>query len=176
MVKQGRTGLTMIQTEFNLQALMLVNEKGQFRLATGVEIIKAAQQEISNQFSRGITITSPSEVKDYLQLQFVNHEHEIFGVLWLDNRHRIISFEELFRGTIDGAAVYPREVVKSALSYNAAACILYHNHPSGISEPSHSDENITSRLKEALSLVDVRTLDHFIIGEQIYSFAEHGLL
>lgn len=166
----------MLQTEFNLQALMLQDNKGQYRLATSEEIIKAAQQEISAQFSRGVTITSPNAVKDYLQLQLVHYEHEIFGVLWLDNRHRVISFEELFRGTIDGAAVYPREVVKSALRHNAAACILYHNHPSGISDPSRSDEKITSRLKEALSLVEVRTLDHFIVGEQTYSFAEHGLI
>lgn len=155
---------------------MLRNEKGQFRLATGKEIIKAAQQEIRNQLSRGVSLTSPNTVKDYLQLQLAHYEHEIFGVLWLDNRHRVISFEELFRGTIDQAAVYPREVVKSALHHNAAACILYHNHPSGISEPSRSDENITSQLKEALSLVEIRTLDHFIVGEQTYSFAEHGLL
>jgi DNA repair protein RadC len=94
--------------------------------------------------------------------------------LFLDNRHRLIEAVNLFYGTIDGAAVHPREVVKAAICHSAAACILFHNHPSGVSEPSQADELITRRLKEALALVDIRVLDHFIVAERIYSFAEHG--
>ena len=101
----------------------------------------------------------------------------MFACLFLDNQHRVILLEELFRGTIDGASVYPREVVKQALYHNAAAVIFAHNHPSGISEPSQADKHITEKLKQALSLFDIRVLDHFIIGDgQPYSFAEHGLL
>ena len=103
-------------------------------------------------------------------------EHERFCAIWLDNRHRVIRFDELSRGTIDGASVYPREVVKAALSVNAAACIFAHNHPSGISEPSQADERITRRLRDALALVDIRVLDHIVIGQTSVSFAERGLL
>jgi DNA repair protein RadC len=95
----------------------------------------------------------------------------------MDNRHRVICFEEMFRGTIDGASVHPREIVKQALAHNAAAVILAHNHPSGVAEPSHADKALTQRLKEALSLVDIRVLDHFIVGDgQSLSFAESGLI
>jgi DNA repair protein RadC len=103
--------------------------------------------------------------------------HEVFAAVYLDNRNRVIAFEELFRGTIDGASVYPREVVKQALARNAAAVILTHNHPSGVAEPSQADELITRRLKEALSLVDIKVLDHVIVGDEACeSFAERGLL
>ena len=101
---------------------------------------------------------------------------EVFACLFLDNRHRVIAYEELFRGTIDGASVHPREVVKRALHFNTAAVILAHNHPSGIAEPSQADERITQRLKDALALVDIRLLDHMIIGDDVVSFAERGLL
>ena len=100
----------------------------------------------------------------------------MFAILWLDNRHRVIAFEELFRGTIDGASIHSREVVKSALGHNAAACIMAHNHPSGVSDPSRADENITRRLRDALALIEVRVLDHIIVGEDCVSFAERGLL
>jgi len=104
-------------------------------------------------------------------------EHEVFGCIWLDARHRVIEVEELFRGTLTQASVYPREVVKSALKHNAAAVIFYHNHPSGAAEPSNADEGLTRRLKEALELVDVRALDHFIIAHtKTTSFAERGLI
>lgn len=96
--------------------------------------------------------------------------------MFLDNRHRVITFEEMFRGTIDGASVYPREVVKAALQHNAAAVIFAHNHPSGVAEPSQADQAITKRLIEALLLVDVRVLDHLVVGEQVVSFAERGLI
>jgi DNA repair protein RadC len=104
-------------------------------------------------------------------------EHEVFGCLFLDNQHAVIAAEDLFRGTIDGASVYPREVVKRALALNAAAVILYHNHPSGVSEPSQSDQRLTQRLKAALGTVDIRVLDHFVVGRaEALSFAERGLL
>ncbi len=127
-------------------------------------------------FAGGKQLTNPADTGRFLQLRLCHLEHEVFAVLWLDNRHRVLNFEELFRGTIDGASVHPREVVKSALKHNAAACIFAHNHPSGDATPSRADQQITQRLKEALNLVDVRTLDHVIVAEQTCSFAERGLL
>ena len=120
---------------------------------------------------------NPRATRDYLRLQLAPRDHEVFAILFLDNRHRVIEFVPLFRGTIDGASVHPREVVKEALSRNAAAVILAHNHPSGVAEPSQADELITNRLRDALALVDVRVLDHFVVtGDAIVSFAERGLL
>ena len=165
-----------MQREFNFRALMLLKEDGKYRCATSDEVLEAAQWEIDAWFRRGATISDPEAVKKYFRVRLAHYEHEIFAVLWLDNRHRVLGFEQLFRGTIDGASVHPREVVKSALRHNAAACIFCHNHPSGITAPSRSDEAITRRLQEALALVEVRALDHLIVGEQTYSFAEHGLL
>ena len=122
------------------------------------------------------SMTSPQASKDFVKLQLATYEHEVFACLFMDNRNRVIAFEELFRGTIDGASVYPREVVKACLSHNAAAVIFAHNHPSGVSEPSQADKSITKRLKDALALIDVRVLDHLIVGEEVTSFAEKGLL
>ena len=124
----------------------------------------------------GETLSSPNQTQDYLQMRLKGYEHEVFACLFLDNRHRVICFEEMFRGTIDGASVHPREVVKEALKHNAAAVIFAHNHPSGVAEPSQADQAITRRLKDALALVDVRVLDHFVIGDGVVSFAERGLL
>lgn len=122
-------------------------------------------------------ITSPSDTISYLKLKLAELEHEIFAVMLLDNRHGVIHYEEMFRGTIDGASVYPREVVKLALKHNASAIIFGHNHPSGNPEPSTADENITVRLKKALELVEIRTLDHIIVGgNQHTSLAERGIL
>jgi len=122
-------------------------------------------------------ISSPEESRHYLTYQLRDCSDEVFAALFLDNRHQVIKYEELFYGTIDGASVYPRVVVKKALQYNAAALIIAHNHPSGIAEPSAADESITLRLKEALALVDIRLLDHFIIGDgNIVSLAERGVL
>ena len=121
-------------------------------------------------------LTSPQASKDYVKLQLANYEHEVFACLFLNNRHRVIAFEKLFRGTIDGASVYPREVVKACLSHNAAAVIFAHNHPSGVAEPSQADQHITNRLKDALALIDVRVLDHLVVGQDVVSFAERGLL
>jgi len=112
-----------------------------------------------------------------VRLHLAKREREVFAVMFLDNRHRLLAYEELFFGTIDGASVHPREVVKAALAHNAAAVILSHNHPSGVAEPSQADQRITQRLKDALGLVDVRVLDHLIVGEgEPVSFAERGLL
>ncbi|MEQ3634411.1 DNA repair protein RadC [Thalassolituus sp.] len=123
------------------------------------------------------TFTNPRDVRDYLKLNLAEKEHEIFAIMYLDNQNGMINLTEMFQGTIDAATVYPREVVKTALQFNAAAVILAHNHPSGVAEPSQADKLITQRLQQALSLVDIRTLDHFIIGSgHPYSFAEHGLL
>jgi DNA repair protein RadC len=122
------------------------------------------------------SLTSPQASKDFVKLQLASYEHEVFACLFLDNRNRVITFEEMFRGTIDGASVYPREVVKACLSCNAAAVIFAHNHPSGATDPSQADIAITERLKKALALIDVRVLDHLIVGEEVTSFAERGLL
>lgn len=122
-------------------------------------------------------LNGPQAVRDYLRLTFAGREHEIFIVIYLDAQHRVLGVEELFRGTLTQTSVYPREVVKHTLRHNAAAVIFAHNHPSGVSEPSRADEALTSALKQALSLVDVRVLDHFVVGlDSVMSFAERGLL
>lgn len=125
----------------------------------------------------GIAIKSPDDTRAFLKAKMRHLGHEIFCCLYLDNRHRVLRFDEMFRGTIDGTSVYPREVVKEALAINAAAVILAHNHPSGVAEPSQADERITRRLKSALELVDIRLLDHLIIGHgEATSMASRGLL
>lgn len=161
----------------NRNQLCVREQGGEIRPATGAEIITAARTALSRRVRRGTCFTSPSSARDFLSIHLGSAEHEIFAALFLDTRHRLIEYREMFRGTIDGAAVYPREVVKEALSLNAAAIILAHNHPSGDPEPSEADRNITTRLSKALSLIDVRILDHLVIagGEHI-SFAERGLL
>lgn len=125
----------------------------------------------------GELIRSPADTETFLKLKIGHLEHEVFCAVFLDNRHRVLKFAELFRGTVDGTSVYPREVVKEALYCNAAAVIFAHNHPSGIAEPSQADERITKRLKAALELVDIRVLDHLIIGsDAVTSFAKRGIL
>ena len=125
----------------------------------------------------GVTLTSPKDVKDYLTLHLSGLEHEVFGVLWLDSQNRLIVASDLFRGTLTQASVYPREVVKQALALNAGAVVLAHNHPSGVAEPSRADEFLTQTLKAALQLVDVRVLDHLVVGQgHVVSMAERGLL
>ncbi len=132
---------------------------------------------LAEQHRPGNALGSPEETRRYLRIRLAEHKNEVFGCLFLDNRNRIIEVAELFQGTIDGASVHPRVVVQKALEFNAAAILFFHNHPSGVAEPSHADEAITRRLKEALALVDVRVLDHFVVtaGESV-SFAERGLL
>jgi len=122
-------------------------------------------------------LTHPEAVKSFLRAQLQDPHHEMFGCLYLDERFQMLNFEELFRGTIDSAGVYPREVVRQVLLYNATAIIVAHNHPSGSCQPSMQDEGLTQRLRQALSLVDVRLVDHYVVGDgECYSFAEHGLL
>jgi DNA repair protein RadC len=120
--------------------------------------------------------TSPDQSKQFVRCKLQQLEHEVFSVLFLDNQNYLIEYTEMFRGTIDSASVYPREVAKAALELNAAAVIFAHNHPSGISVPSSADRNITHKLKSALELFDIRVLDHIIIGDTTYSFAESGLI
>lgn len=140
-------------------------------------VIDAAMGILAERVVRGDLLESPAATRRYLALRFSGLEHEVFCCLFLDNRHRIIACDELFRGTIDGASVHPREVVKRALAHNAAAVILTHNHPSGVAEPSQADELITLRLKDALAMVDIRVLDHLIVaGAKVVSLAERGVL
>lgn len=139
-------------------------------------VLEMARRYLFESLQRGDTLSSPQDTRQYLSSQLRDYPHEVFAALFLDQRHRVICFEELFRGTIDGASVYPREVVKKALQHNAAALIFAHNHPSGVAEPSQADELITRRLIDALKLVDVRVLDHFVVGDEVVSFAERGLL
>ncbi|PZN75365.1 MAG: DNA repair protein [Candidatus Methylumidiphilus alinenensis] len=147
------------------------------RPVSGDEILSMALGLIKRKFTRGKALTSPDASRDFLILKLAELEHECFCCLYLDNQHRVLQFESLFRGTIDGASVYPREVVKRALALNASAIIFAHNHPSGTADPSEADKFITQRLKQALGLLDIRVLDHFIVGgAEVMSFAEKGLL
>lgn len=140
-------------------------------------IVVEALRIVSRRLLRGPALLNPQLTRDFLTLKLDAFQHEVFCCLYLDNRHQVIAFEELFRGTIDGANVHPREVVKRVLAHNASAVIFAHNHPSGVAEPSHADQLITSRLKEALGLIDVRVLDHLVVGGiDVTSFAERGLL
>jgi len=158
----------------------LQDAEGNYRMnrpARAEEIITLAETILRERVDRGEPLTDPALTRRWLITRLSDRPHEVFCVLYLDNRHRVIAFEELFRGTIDGTSVHPREVAKQALSYNAAAIILVHNHPSGVPEPSDADRRLTRRLKEALALLDIRTLDHFVIGGvEAVSFAERGLL
>lgn len=140
-------------------------------------VMEMARRYFTEVLQQGDALTSPEITKAYLNAQLRGYPFEVFACLFLDNQHRVIQWEELFRGTIDSASVYPREVVKRALHHNAAAVIFAHNHPSGVREPSRSDRLITDKLQQALALIDIRVLDHFIVGDgEPYSFAEHGLL
>jgi len=158
-------------------SLFTVDGDGQTQPARGEEILEAARRVLAHRVRRGVALTSPRLTREFLTVQLGSREFETFCVLFLDNRHRVLEFVELFRGTIDGASVHPREVVKEALLRNAAAIILAHNHPSGVAEPSQADELITQRLRDALALVDIRVVDHLIVGgDAVMSFAERGLL
>lgn len=139
-------------------------------------ILQQAAFIIEERFQRQDSYCSPESVMDYLQCQLAHEEREVFALMLLDNQHRLIQYLPMFFGTIDSASVYPREVVKAALNANAAAVILTHNHPSGISEPSDSDRRLTDKLVKALNLVDIRVLDHIIVGERCCSFAQRGML
>lgn len=140
-------------------------------------VLELARRHLGEQLSGEAVLSNPAAVSGFVRAHLQDYPHEVFMVLYLDTRHRLLAAEELFRGTIDGANVYPREVVRQALHHNAAAIIFAHNHPSGVAEPSPADEAITRRLQEALGLVDIRVLDHIIIGRgQEVSLAERGLV
>ncbi|MBT3197760.1 MAG: DNA repair protein RadC [Gammaproteobacteria bacterium] len=140
-------------------------------------VLEMSSRHMMAQLERGDALTSPQLTRQYLSSQLRGFRHEAFGALYLDNQHRVITFEILSEGTIDGASVYPREVVRNTIRHNAAAVIFAHNHPSGVTEPSQSDYNITRTLKDALALIEVRVLDHIIVGdgENTTSLAERGL-
>jgi DNA repair protein RadC len=159
------------------KSLYVLDTTGNPVLASSEEIVAAARERLAQRVRRGSALSSPKATRDYLAMRLGDREFESFCCLFLDNRHRVIEFVELSRGTIDGASVHPREVVKEALRRNAAAVIFAHPHPSGVAEPSHADEIITRRLVDALQLVDIRVLDHLIVaGSEVMSFSEAGLL
>ena len=144
---------------------------------TEAQLLHLAKMMARKRLSKGASLNRPAQVHQCLQTLMLDYPHEVFGILCLDTQHRLIAFDELFRGTIDSASVYPREVVKHALHHNAAAVILVHNHPSGDPEPSDADRRITQRLQEALGLMEIRTLDHVVVGhEGFVSLAERGWL
>jgi len=152
------------------------NGLGQAKYVQMQAVLEMSRRYLRERLKRGDVLSDPDAVRLYLLAKLRDQPAEVFACLFLDNRHRVIAFEELFFGTIDSASIYPREVVRRVMKHNAAAVIFAHNHPSGLADPSQADERITQKLKEALSLLDVRVLDHFVIGDQVVSFAERGLL
>ncbi len=187
--RQGKTAIDLsrdLLVEFNGLRGLIDTDSRSFCQTKGLGLAKYSQIQAAIELGKRYLqenlggkdlLSSPNDTKNFLIAQLRAYPYEVFACLFLDNRHQIISFDEMFKGTIDGAHVYPREVVKQALARNAAAVIFAHNHPSGVAEPSLADKNITQRLQEALKLVDIRVLDHFIIGDNTaVSFAELGLL
>ncbi|KAF3978725.1 MAG: DNA repair protein RadC [Methylococcales symbiont of Iophon sp. n. MRB-2018] len=185
----GKTAVDLARQlleEFGSLRALLQADQAQFCQGKGLggakfaqlqAVLEMAKRHFVEIIQRGDTLTSPQATRAYLSAQLRGYSYEVFACLFLDNQHRVIVLEELSRGTIDGASVYPREVAKRALFHNAAAVIFAHNHPSGVNEPSQADKHITDKLKQALGLFDIRVLDHFIIGDGApYSFTEHGLL
>jgi len=157
--------------------LLVRDSQGGYLPATVDQILAAAREVVEHKMQRGALFTSTTAVRDYLCAKLAGLEHEVFAVLFLDVQNCLIEYTEIFRGTIDSASVYPREVVKEALLHNAAALIFTHNHPSGNPEPSEADKILTKRLKDALQVVDIRVLDHLIVGgNTALSFAERGLI
>ena len=154
-----------------------VHGMGQAKFVQLQAVLEMSRRALQEQLKTGDILNAPRAVRDYLQLLLRTREQEVFVALFLDTQHRVLAVEELFQGSLSQTSVYPREVVKRALAHNAAAVIFAHNHPSGIADPSHADELITRVLKQALALVEVRVLDHFIVaGGATLSFAERGLL
>jgi DNA repair protein RadC len=150
---------------------------GDAKFAQLQAVLEMGHRHLREQLDRQDVLTTPEQTCNYLQLRLDNKPREIFACLFLDNRHQVIAYEELFSGTIDGASIHPREVLRRVIHHNAAAVIFAHNHPSGIAEPSQADKSITLRLKQALQLIDVRTLDHIVVGvNQATSMAQRGLL
>lgn len=186
---RGQSALEMARTllvEFGSLRNLLTAERdrvcrshglGPARYSTLQAALELTRRHYQQLMMIGPALSNPRATREFLRARLRDLPHEVFCCVYLDNRHRVIAFEELFRGTIDGASVHPREVVKHALARNAAALILVHNHPSGLAEPSQADELITRRLKEALALVEIRVLDHLVVGDGVCeSFAERGLL
>ena len=161
----------------DVRALCATAGLGRAKYAQLAAVMEMARRALKEKLSRGSALSSPRAVRDYLRLKLQDRPHEVFVGVFLDAQNRVLAVEELFRGTLTQTSVYPREVVKRALHHNAAALIFAHNHPSGVAEPSRSDEALTQALKQALALVDVKVLDHFVVGaEAAMSFAERGLL
>lgn len=186
---KGQTAVDLARNllkEFGGLRHLLAAERERFCRSKGLGLAKFTQLQATLEMSRrhlqeqlklGDALTNPAATRRYLQARLRHYPYEVFSCLFLDNRHRVLHYEELFRGTIDGASVHPREVVKRSLELNAAALILAHNHPSGIAEPSQADRQITGHLKQALALVDIRVLDHIVIGEgDPLSLAELGMI
>lgn len=190
LLRNGTRGVSAVEQARNLlsefgglRALFCASRARVCRL-NGVGNVKYSQLQASAELARrvaresllkGPILTSPDLTRDYLMRQLVDKPYEVFAILLLDSQHRVIQFVELFRGTINSASVYPREVVKLVLEKNAAAVIVCHNHPSGVAEPSEADRRITERLKHALATIDVTLLDHMVVGDnEMVSFAERG--
>jgi len=186
---RGRTAVDLARellAEFNGLRGILTADRQRLCAASGVgdakyaqlqAVVEMARRHLGERLQRGNPLTDPSATRQYLAATLRDLQHEVFACLYLDTRHRVIAWEELFRGTLDGTSVHPREVVKRALGHNAAALIFAHNHPSGVAEPSDADRRLTRRLRESLALVDIRVLDHFVVGDgETVSFAERGLL
>jgi DNA repair protein RadC len=158
-------------------AVCAITGLGPARYAALQASLELARRHYQELMLTGPTLSNPQNTREYLRMRLRDLDHEVFCCLYLDNRNRVITCEELFRGTIDGATVHPREVVKRALAHNAAAVIFAHNHPSGVAEPSQADELITRRLKESLAAVDIRVLDHLVVGDgHCESMAERGMI
>lgn len=164
---------------------LLSADEGQFCQSKGLgqakyvqlkAVVEMSRRYLEEKITRGDALSDVNAVRNYLCHQLRGYPYEVFACLFLDNKHRVIEYEEMFRGTIDSASVHPREVLRRSIHHNAAAVIFAHNHPSGVAEPSQADHRITDRLKDALGMVDVRVLDHFIIGDDVISFAERGYL
>jgi len=169
----------------SLRNLLTANQKdfcghaglGTAKFALLQAVLEMGRRHHWQQLERGAALTDPSSAQHFIASKLRDQPHEVFACLFLDSRHRVICFEEMFRGTINAASVYPREVLKQCLKHNAAAIIFAHNHPSGVCEPSNSDRDITQKLTKTLDLVDIRVLDHIVVGDcECYSFAEQGIL
>jgi DNA repair protein RadC len=159
------------------EQLRRVKGLGPAKRAELAAVIEIARRALAQRMREAPLFDSPQSVKDYLRLHLAGRGHEVFAVLFLDAQHRLVLMEEMFRGTLTQTSVYPREVVKRSLELGAAAVVLAHNHPSGVAEPSRADEFLTQTLKAALQLVEVRVLDHLVVGQDnVVSFAERGLL
>ncbi|MGA9851552.1 MAG: DNA repair protein RadC [Gammaproteobacteria bacterium] len=186
---QGKTAVDLAREllmEFDGLRGLFATERSRLCAARGLgpakyaqlqAVLEMARRHLGESLQRGNPLTDPVATRRYLITRLRDLPQEVFCCLYLDNRHRVIVFEELFHGTLDGASVHPREVLRKALGHNAAALIFAHNHPSGVAEPSDADRRLTQRLKDALALVDIRVLDHFVVGDgEAVSFAERGLL